>query len=744
MSDLPRVDLVHPPPYGEVPFKHLGLCYVAAGLRAEGFETRYHDISERHHRAGADFYDDLILRLSLRAGDMSDLPFLELLGEVLFPEEGDSPLAQIIRGQVEEALAELEDARAVCVSFNTLTTYFTAALGKGLRARGVVVLLGGPLSGFQPVAEVMLRLGCADALIAGDGDLHTGAAIRALSGGQPPREVPGAVWLEDDVLRANPSASPPDLDALPWPVFEGNVLDQFIPLQASRGCGRSCAYCSESGIWGARGYRRRTPARVIEEMTARAEEHGLTDFHFHDDLLNCNRRWMNELVRELADRRFTWESFFEPYGLDADLLARMRDAGCRLVKYGIQSFSPALLRRMKRPPGVSGVVDVVVETYRLGISTHYDMLIGHPGETEEDHTQNMVLVEELFGLTGERLHFSLNPFYLSAGSEIQLHPERFDVTIKHAEPEHHPPALAAALRAAPPYPIGYRTDVPRETTMRRMEELATILRRHGKDYLYLGQREVPKVADQPRRMLPDIRDDEHGSNADKTTRDARALGDADLALPALVLRDASNLRLFPEPGRIRVVGGPGAETKAYFEALERVAVGGRIRIVGGEATLSRKLARVLAASRKMVRTCVLETNGLRFSQRAYTQTMVRYGLSHAVVLLLGLDAATADALGGVEGGFALALEGARELVEARVQTEVGLVVSEPTLDALPQLSELVAEQVPGVRNLRVVVTRLHGSGAPAAADPARIEEAVASLLQKAGPRGQRVVLEDRG
>jgi len=114
------------------------------------------------------------------------------------------------------------------------------------------------------------------------------------------------------------------------------------------------------------------------------------------------------------------------------------------------------------------------------------------------------------------------------------------------------------------------------------------------------------------------------------------------------------------------------------------------------------------------------------------------------VLLLGLDVATADALGGVDGGFVLALEGARELVEAGVQTEVGVVLSESTLDALPKLSELVAEQVAGVQNLRVVVTKLHGKGAPAPADPARIEASVASLLRKAAARGQRVVLEDRG
>jgi radical SAM superfamily enzyme YgiQ (UPF0313 family) len=137
-------------------------------------------------------------------------------------------------------------------------------------------------------------------------------------------------------------------------------------------------------------------------MVHRTSRHPLRDFHFHDDLLNCNRRFMDEFLRELEGKNLTWESFFEPYGLDADILSRMRDAGCRLVKYGIQSFSPALLRHMRRPTAVQDVVDTVVSSYRLGISTHYDMLIGHPGETEEDHQVNLRMVEELYGLTGNR------------------------------------------------------------------------------------------------------------------------------------------------------------------------------------------------------------------------------------------------------------------------------------------------------------------------------------------------------
>ena len=109
------------------------------------------------------------------------------------------------------------------------------------------------------------------------------------------------------------------------------------------------------------------------------------------------------------------------------------------------------------------------------------------------------------------------------------------------------------------------------------------------------QREAPAVAGQSRRMLP-----RQGEATAGTTREARAKGDEDLALPALVLREDSNLKLVPEPGRVRVAR----------EVLEASKLGDRIRILGGEATLSSDLAKVLAASRMLDRTCVLEDERL--------------------------------------------------------------------------------------------------------------------------------------
>ena len=79
-----------------------------------------------------------------------------------------------------------------------------------------------------------------------------------------------------------------------------------------------------------------------------------------------------------------------------------------------------------------------------------------------------------------------------------------------------------------------------------------------------------------------------------------------------------------------------------------------------------------------------------------------------------------------------------------VNTEVGVVLSERTLDDLPQLSALVRERVPEVTRLRVLIAKLRGPGAPGQADPGWVEERVVALIREAQRWGQSVVLEDRG
>lgn len=561
----PVIHLVHPPPYGEVPFKNLGLCSVAAGLRRGGFETRYLDASERLHRQGRDFYDDLILRLSERAGDMTDLPRLDLLGEVLFPDHGDSALAATIRAQVKEMGETLGEAQVAGVTFNTLTAYAAAALGRDLRARGVKVFMGGPMSGILPITELMLRLGAADAIVVGEGDLVASDVVTALVGGRPwdAQTIPGALRLVDDEVRGAPPVALPSLDSLPRPELEGNVLDDFLPIGATRGCRRRCVYCSEPGIWTR--FRKRSPSAVVEEMAERSVELGIVDFHFHDDLLNCSRRWFEELLGALAGRGFTFESFFEPYGLDRSLLERLAEVGCRLIKYGVQSFSPAVLGTMGRPARIDAMTAVLVATYELGISTHFDMLIGHPGESDEDHRANLRAIEALYERTGERMYFSLNPYYVAAGSTIWSDPARFGVELIEATGEGLPAPLAAALRRGPAYPERYRSGLSRDQIMGRMAELGEILKRHDKDYLYLGQDHVPAAdgTGRGRRMLQPLPEED----AD-TLRNGRSYWQAVASRAAAVLRQAPRARSLLKGYGVEHIG-PAADAAGLEVRLAR-------------------------------------------------------------------------------------------------------------------------------------------------------------------------------
>ena len=732
------VDLVHPPPYGEVPFKHIGLAYVAAGLRQAGFGTRFHDVSERYHRRGDDVYDDVILRYSKRAGEMSDLPFLDLLQETLFPEHGDGPLAARIRGQAEAVLDELADARVVLVTVNTLTAYFAAALGSRLRQRGVKVLFGGPLSRVQPLTQLLLRLGAADVVMGGEGDLTAPAAVRAVLGDGALADVPGAQFLEGDGVVQVPLGEAAELDALPWPLFEGNVVDQFIPIQASRACARRCRYCSETGIWGDIGFRRRSVPSVVAEMVGRHEELGLTDFHFHDDHLNSSKKWLRSFVATVRDKGFTWESFFEPYGLDRDLVERMADAGCRLVKYGVQSFSPRVLEIMGRAGRIEDILDVIETTYHLGISTHYDMLIGHPGETEDDHRTNLSFVDALYDRTGERLYFSPNPHYLAVGSDVSRHPEKYGVTIRHGDPRDFAPPFAAALAAGPPYPVGYASDVGRDTLMRRMDELAAILRKHGKDYLYLGQDGLPDTGKADRRQLPSL-----DGAADDPAAAAWARGDDAQRGAVAVLAEAGNLRLWSLPGRLRPVVPAGAAAEAVIGALAGLPDGAGVRLIGGEPTLAKGLPQILAMGERLARPVHLETNALRFHAEKYTAGMVRHGLRSATVVLLAPEPVLNDRLGGREGAFALALSGADRLLAAGVAVDLGLLVTPRTVGAVPQLAAFAKARFPTVTTLRVILAPLGGPDGLEPPPKARLNPSVAALVADAERYGQTVIVEDR-
>ncbi|MCX5796980.1 MAG: radical SAM protein [Elusimicrobia bacterium] len=488
-----RVVLVHCPPHGETEFLNIGLAYLQAVLEREGFETAFHDISFAEHRAETDFYDDYVLGLSRRiGGGVGDGVDPGLLLQVVRPELFGRlcPVAAAIVRKVEEYLPSVRESGEVFLfSVNMMTQYFAAALAYRLRASGKRTAAGGPNLDFRPLRHLLLRSGSFDAVVQGDGEGVVAALVERLALGQEPA-LPGVSRLDArGEVAQTPPGPLPALDSLPRPSWRGMNTNDFVPILASRGCPRPCGFCSEPGKGR---FRQRAVEGVAAEMEAAAARRGHGNFHFHDDTINASPAWVDRFTARLRERggRFAWESFCGPDGLTPERLEAMARSGCVLLKLGVQSFSDRVLRLMRRRPAAAAVRQAIINGDRLGISMCYDLLAGFPGETEADHRRTMDWAEDIFART-KLVQFSPNPFYLSLGSETHLRARDYGITLKDFDCGALPAPLRGLARACGEFPVGFRYGIPRPTVRRRIAEMGASLKRHDKDYLYLGQTALP-------------------------------------------------------------------------------------------------------------------------------------------------------------------------------------------------------------------------------------------------------------
>jgi len=77
--------------------------------------------------------------------------------------------------------------------------------------------------------------------------------------------------------------SPDHLDAYPYPAFDLQCINTYIPLRTSIGCPLTCSYCASNYLHPRRSSRR--PTAVVEEIEYWHRKFGIMDFAFYDDAL---------------------------------------------------------------------------------------------------------------------------------------------------------------------------------------------------------------------------------------------------------------------------------------------------------------------------------------------------------------------------------------------------------------------------------------------------------------------------
>ena len=176
-------------------------------------------------------------------------------------------------------------------------------------------------------------------------------------------------------------------------------------VKIGEGCNRTCSYCSIPIITGA--YKSRPMEEIVEEVRQLTAK-GVKEFQFiAQDLtyygLDLYRRTaLPELVERVSDLpgvewirlHYGYPSHF-PYELLP--VMRERENVCKYMDIALQHISDRMLKLMRRPI-------TKAETYELirrmreevpGIHLRTTLMVGHPGETEEDFAELLDFVKQV-------------------------------------------------------------------------------------------------------------------------------------------------------------------------------------------------------------------------------------------------------------------------------------------------------------------------------------------------------------
>lgn len=170
---------------------------------------------------------------------------------------------------------------------------------------------------------------------------------------------------------------PLDRYAMP---FLGN---RYVWVLTNRGCPYSCTYCFEGVVWG-KSVRYRSAESIYQELLYLAE-HNVHNVLFLADLFTYNRKGVLELCELIIKKglKLRWTCNSRVDTLDEEMIGKMKQAGCWLIAFGIESGSQQILDNVKKDAKVEDAVKTIGLCKKHGIKTWGYFILGLPGENKQ-------------------------------------------------------------------------------------------------------------------------------------------------------------------------------------------------------------------------------------------------------------------------------------------------------------------------------------------------------------------------
>ncbi len=344
---------------------------------------------------------------------------------------------------------------------------------KASRSDRKVFLIGAHGTTFP---EKILRETAADVVILGEPEI----TIQKLCQGRPIEDIEGVAYRRDGQVVVREKRTYLSLNEFPKPAFHLLPMKKyrfeflgknFAVLEGSRGCPYTCTFCYKD-MYGP--YRVKTSKKLIGEVKYAVEEFGVRNIYFADLTFTLNKKQVIDVCDFISGRRYDlrWACQTRFDLVDTQILKKMRDAGCRLIQFGIESGTEEIVRKTNKYIPPRTIAKGLHLVHKLGMESVAYIMFGLPSETPEDMIRSLRYIKKI------------NPTYAA-----------FDIAIPYAE-------TAAEPQEASPEKMGIFFP---ETYGSYSKKFLEGMVKKGLIEFYLSPRTIPKVLRNPKSFFQKLK-----------------------------------------------------------------------------------------------------------------------------------------------------------------------------------------------------------------------------------------------
>ena len=256
------------------------------------------------------------------------------------------------------------------------------------------------------VPDEVIAISDIDVVCLGEGEQPLLEYVNALSRGADGSNIEN-LWLKQGglIIKNRMRRLNRELDLLPNPTrkFDSEIsISRVGDIMAGRGCPYNCTYCCNHSIKkiypnGDPYVRYRSVKNVLAEIDDLIRNYHVQSLDFHDDTFTLNRKWLTEFCFEYQRRfKIPFVCNGRPETLNKDVLELLKDAGCKLVRIGVESGSERVRQEiLGRNISDVDLRRVFKDAKDVGLQTSSFNMMGVPGETTEDLDRTIALNREL-------------------------------------------------------------------------------------------------------------------------------------------------------------------------------------------------------------------------------------------------------------------------------------------------------------------------------------------------------------